>query len=355
MAAPPVRKQFLAAASPDADVSSHDMSGFEWDETDMHLSEEKGFEWLKNMKVIPSMYTYQTLSTAQQRLVSRLLKKMEKHSANIDATQHTRDDLPSLIPDLQDSMEIGRLLEEVSLLFPVKAQGSMTKVNSKENVSANGSKTALALVQESLEKCMDRAIPEGEDVTQMNDLTQRLANAWTHEKDRVLQNRRLELEMSSIILMSRARLQAELTSLRSENEALRRDQEGDVAFFQALAAEKALTSALQETLNNREARLTEMAIELQRKNDEIARLRSERDKSMWQAVKPLGVQRRLSAAAVDQALQYRVNSIQARRVQTEVPETQPAPVSLGIAMPRLQPRRFEDIQRAADDTAKMTV
>ena len=41
-------------------------------------------------------------------------------------------------------------------------------------------------------------------------VTRRLAVAWKHGKDALTQNRQLELEMSALLLMSRARLQAEI-------------------------------------------------------------------------------------------------------------------------------------------------
>ena len=41
-------------------------------------------------------------------------------------------------------------------------------------------------------------------------MTRRLAVAWMHGKDALTQNRQLEIEMSALLLMSRARLQAEI-------------------------------------------------------------------------------------------------------------------------------------------------
>lgn len=42
------------------------------------------------------------------------------------------------------------------------------------------------------------------------DVSRRLAVAWEHGRQALLQNRKLELEMSALLLMSRARLQAEI-------------------------------------------------------------------------------------------------------------------------------------------------
>lgn len=47
-------------------------------------------------------------------------------------------------------------------------------------------------------------------LTQVVAVTRRLAVAWMHGKDALTQNRQLEIEMSALLLMSRARLQAEI-------------------------------------------------------------------------------------------------------------------------------------------------
>ncbi|EGD78730.1 hypothetical protein PTSG_01710 [Salpingoeca rosetta] len=243
---------------------------FEWDATDITLSTDEGLRWLQSLGIVSHKYRVEDLSATQKDAVNRLLTKLhQKHQPFAD---------PSLTAvAIEKDETIKENVQEVMNLLPPKDHQRQHEEQARSSDSdSHEGDGAFSDTQHSPRRPKHKVTPQ-----KIADVTQRLSMAWAHALESKRANKQLEKETATLLLMSRARLQAEIIALRRENEALRAQVEPSQV-MQALQAEKALTAELQELLDQRDSEIMYLSHELSLKNDELAVLRSARDlSSSW--------------------------------------------------------------------------
>eukprot|EP00043_Microstomoeca_roanoka_P027602 m.15118 g.15118 ORF g.15118 m.15118 type:complete len:398 (-) comp7787_c1_seq2:219-1412(-) len=238
------------------------IDSFEWDETDITLSTDEGLRWLQTLGIISDKYRAKDLSETQRKAVDNLLNKLkEKHQIQGQSGL--------TVQDIQKDESIKDDVQKVIALLPSEPeaeQGEATPETEEDAAAPSANKTAAATKQKITAE-------------NISDVAGRLSLAWGHALEAKKANKQLEREMSELLLMSRARLQAEIISLRRENEALRKNKIEETEALRALAAEKQFTAELQEVLDHRDAEIMQLSHQLTLKNDELAVFRSTRDLS----------------------------------------------------------------------------
>ena len=173
---------------------------FEWDETDVTLSTAEGLRWLQSIGIVSRDFQPEDLSAPQRNAVDRLLVKLHERHGSVGAA-----DDPKLTADaLQKDEAIKENVQEViTLLGHGEKKKKKTQEQEQEQTEAEGQNSA-APAQSS--RRPDYAV----SLEHISEVTERLNVAWQHALQAKRENKVLERETSQLLLMSRARLQAEI-------------------------------------------------------------------------------------------------------------------------------------------------
>eukprot|EP01147_Barroeca_monosierra_P000597 gene597-3911_t len=229
---------------------------YEWDLTDITLSTDEGLRWLQSLGIVSEKYRVENLSVSQKAAVDRLMNKLKE--------KHRLSSQPELTPQHLEDEFIKPDIQEVMTLF------------SEEHTDVQKQSRDVGPARS--EEVIQETSSPRTTLTTISDAIQRLNIAWSHAIDAKTANKHLESEMTQLLLMSRARIQAEIIGLRRENKAMRQDISHSQA-TKALVAERAIIAQLQALLDQRDAEIMYMSHELKQKNNELAVLRSARDLS----------------------------------------------------------------------------
>eukprot|EP00049_Salpingoeca_infusionum_P006757 m.111088 g.111088 ORF g.111088 m.111088 type:complete len:596 (-) comp13427_c0_seq2:246-2033(-) len=273
---------------------------FEWDETDISLSTDEGLCWLQSLGIVSKEYRANDLNPQQKLAVENLMYKLQ--SKRVDASaissgEYVDSDIESeiqsvvsLLPPkntldrkaqqkaLQDlppepHPELDAEEEDEEDLEPDRR--SVTPVHSPKRSDKVPSPVAI---QTEYQK------PKAPGITakQLASVAKRLNMAWEHAIDAKRANKNLFREMKALLLLSRTRLQAEVVSLRRENEALRKSISTRCLpetrrVMHALSVEKELTHKLQGIIDDRDLKIGELTKMVHSQNEELAVLRTAKD------------------------------------------------------------------------------
>ncbi|EDQ85203.1 uncharacterized protein MONBRDRAFT_12123 [Monosiga brevicollis MX1] len=268
----------LSNNSDDLGLGDWAAAAFEWDTTDVTLSTSRGLHWLQKLGVVSRHFRPEDLDSTQRRVIDDIMSKL--HQNNIDESdieRHGEERRPSGRLDMAAAAAVAAS-SPVHTTSPLRVGTSMSGLPS----SQTGSFRAATLSTFQIEKqAYEDTIPitEGRartriEPSQVAAVTHRLARAWAVGATPLQINELLDREIQQLLLMSRARLQAEIVSLRHENRSMRHARTGQTELGRALAAEKSLTAKLQSICDERDQQVEALTRELRRANDELSVLRA---------------------------------------------------------------------------------
>eukprot|EP00045_Choanoeca_perplexa_P003033 m.28329 g.28329 ORF g.28329 m.28329 type:complete len:616 (+) comp11827_c0_seq1:59-1906(+) len=260
------------------------MDAFEWDDTDVTLSTTRGFAWLQSIGIVPHSYKVDDLNHEQKHAVDQILTKLQQHKIDETSLESNSHEVEAFLQeDIQKLMLLMPSYSRRNTLAPEPVAPSVGRAWKSPRPSGAASRSKGKVVgfnAKNLQRTETDETDQSKRVSpkEVTAITQRLAFAWVHGKRNLQFNQMLEQEMQQLLIMSRARLQAEIISLRRENHTLRQQQPvSDQQWQKSLTAEKAFTVKLQDICDERDRQVSALSTELRVANDELAVLRARRD------------------------------------------------------------------------------